>query len=362
MVHLTEMHKITILQMIGYGDHTRTQNEVVHLFRQKFPNLPPITQGTISKIERQFREHGHVRGMKKEAANTINDDTKLDIMLEFEENPHTSSRKAASIFNVGQTSIIRTLKENKMHPYKMTPTQELMEDDFDRRVHFCEEIMTMLDDNVIQLEHVMFSDECTFTVTGHANRQNCRYWSRENPHWMREDHTQFPEKVNVWAGIIGDHIIGPLFIDGNLNGGNYLELLQNYVVPALANLYPNPENPQVPSNLIWFQQDGAPPHYDINVRHYLNRTFPNRWIGRRGSIEWPARSPDLTSLDFFLWGHIKSIVYKTKPLNLDDLRGRITNAIRSVTPEMLSNVRRHFYLRLGCCQDVRGAHFEHLLD
>ena len=347
--------------MIGYGDNTRTQMEVARLFHEKFPNLPPISQGTISKIEKQFRELGHVRQIKKAAANAISNDTKLDIMLEFQENPHTSSRHAAPMFDVSHSSIFRTLKENKMHPYKMIPTQELMEDDFDRRTYFCEEMMAMLDNNVIQLEHVLFSDECTFTLHGHANRQNCRYWSAENPHWMREEHMQYPEKVNVWGGIVGDHIIGPFFIDGNLNGDNYLALLQNNVVPALTNLYPDPANPQVLANIIWFQQDGAPPHYQINVRQYLNQIFPNRWIGRRGSMEWPARSPDLTPLDFFLWGHVKSIVYKTKPLDLADLRRRITLAIRSVTPEMLSNVRRNFYFRLGCCQDVRGEHFQHLL-
>lgn len=361
MVHLTEMHKITILQMIGYGDRTRTQMEVSRLFHEKFPNLPPVSQGTISKIEKQFRELGHVRQIKKVAANAVSDDTKLDITLEFQENPHTSGRKAAPLFNVSHTAIFRTLKESKMHPYKMIPTQELMEDDFDRRTYFCEQMMAMLDTNVIQLEDVLFSDESTFTLHGHVNRQNCRYWSNENPHWMREEHTQYPEKINVWAGIVGNHIVGPFFIDGNLNGDKYLELLQNNVVPTLTNLYPDPANPQVPANNIWFQQDGAPPHYQINVRQYLNQIFPNRWIGRRGSIEWPARSPDLSLLDYFLWGYVKSIVYKTKPLNLDDLKRRITVAIRSVTPEMLSNVRRHFYTRLACCQDVRGEHFEHLL-
>lgn len=65
MVHLTEMHKITILQMIGYGDKTRTQMEVSRLFHEKFPNLPPVSQGIISKIEKQFRELGHVRQIKK---------------------------------------------------------------------------------------------------------------------------------------------------------------------------------------------------------------------------------------------------------------------------------------------------------
>jgi len=347
--------------MIGYGDNTRTQMEVVRLFQEKFPDLPPITQGSISKIEKQFRELGHVRQVKKVAANAISNDTKLNILLEFEENPHTASRQAAPMFDVSQSSVIRTLEENKMHPYKIVPTQELMENDLDRRTNFCEQMMAMLDNDVIQLEHVLFSDECIFTLHGHANRQNCRHWSRENPHWIREEHTQYPEKVNVWAGIVGDHIIGPFFIDGNLNGENYLALLQNNVVPTLTNLYPDPGNPGVPADMIWFQQDGAPAHYELNVRQYLDQIFQNRWIGRRGSVDWPARSPDLTALDFFLWGYIKSIVYKTKLLDLADLRRQITLAIRSVTPEMLSNVRRNFYLRLGYCQVVRGEHFEHLL-
>ncbi|KAJ8952911.1 hypothetical protein NQ318_006528, partial [Aromia moschata] len=45
MVYLTEMHKIKILQMIGYGDRTRTQDEVVCLFQEKYLELPPISQG-----------------------------------------------------------------------------------------------------------------------------------------------------------------------------------------------------------------------------------------------------------------------------------------------------------------------------
>ncbi|KAJ8950943.1 hypothetical protein NQ318_008382 [Aromia moschata] len=40
------MHKITILQIIGYGDRTRTQAEVVRLFQEKYPELSPISQGT----------------------------------------------------------------------------------------------------------------------------------------------------------------------------------------------------------------------------------------------------------------------------------------------------------------------------
>ncbi|KAJ8939194.1 hypothetical protein NQ318_012430 [Aromia moschata] len=64
---------------------------------------------------------------------------------------------------------------------------------------------------------------------------------------MRELHTQTPEKVNVWAGIIGENIINPFLIDGNLNGETYLALLQNNVL-TMANLYPAEGNPQLPGH------------------------------------------------------------------------------------------------------------------
>ena len=44
----------------------------------------------------------------------------------------------------------------------------------------------------------------------------------------------------------------------------------------------------------------------------LNGKFGERVISRTGPVEWPPRSCDLTPLDSFLWGHIKSLVYANK--------------------------------------------------
>lgn len=105
----------------------------------------------------------------------------------------------------------------------------------------------------------------------------------------------------------------------------------------------------------------VPPHYAVNVRRYLNEVFPRRWIGRRGPIEWPPRSPDLTPLDFFLWGYLKNRVYINRPNNLEELKQRIRDEIRSISPQILQNVRNGFYYRLGYCQMEEGGQFEHLL-
>ncbi|KAJ8945054.1 hypothetical protein NQ318_019052 [Aromia moschata] len=39
------------------------------------------------------------------------------------------------------------------------------------------------------------------------------YWSRTNPHWIIEAHTQHPQKLNVWTGIVANRIIGHFFFE-----------------------------------------------------------------------------------------------------------------------------------------------------
>ncbi|PNF34292.1 hypothetical protein B7P43_G16385 [Cryptotermes secundus] len=70
----------------------------------------------------------------------------------------------------------------------------------------------------------------------------------------------------------------------------YLKLLRESVIPELQRR----EN----FDELWWQQDGAPPHFANIVRAFLHQVFPQRWIGGRGPVEWPARSPDITPPDF----------------------------------------------------------------
>ncbi|KAK3894978.1 hypothetical protein Pcinc_001271 [Petrolisthes cinctipes] len=63
---------------------------------------------------------------------------------------------------------------------------------------------------------------------------------------------------------------------------------------------------------MWFMQDGAPAHFARDTRDFINVMYPDKWIGRVGPIAWPPRSPDITPLDFYLWGHLKSRVYATQ--------------------------------------------------
>lgn len=84
-------------------------------------------------------------------------------------------------------------------------------------------------------------------------------------HIYREGHTQRPQKLNIWAGILGNYIIGPLFINENLIGELYLTLLRDIIDPMITQVVENAvgEDGQLEfdADNIHFQQDGCPAHY-----------------------------------------------------------------------------------------------------
>ena len=133
----------------------------------------------------------------------------------------------------------------------------------------------------------------------------------------------------------------------------YLETLQNTLLPQLDGDYV-------------FQQDGAPPHWALDVRTYLNQQLPGRWIGRAAErdqtmMKWPPRSPDLTPLDFYFWGYVKGKVY-VPPLaqTIDQLKIRIRAAIQTVTIDVLIKVWANMDRRLQKVIRTKGRHLKNM--
>ncbi|CAF1254874.1 unnamed protein product [Rotaria sordida] len=110
-----------------------------------------------------------------------------------------------------------------------------------------------------------------------------------------------------------------------------------------------------------YGKDEAPAHSSKAVRSWLNKVFDGRWIGRGGLISWTPRSSDLTSLDFYLWGHLETNVYKTPVQALDDLKTRITKEIEIIKKETLRDVFSEIVKRLNFCIEVKGSTCEQYL-
>ncbi|GFY26122.1 putative DD41D transposase [Trichonephila clavipes] len=202
---------------------------------------------------------------------------------------------------------------------------------------------------------ILFSDEAHFWLNGYVNKQNCRIWSEANPQVYVETPLH-PEKLTVWCALWAGGIIGPYFfkndegnnvtVNGDLARARYRAMITNFFIPEL-------NNHDVQE--LWFQQDGATCHTARATIDLLKDTFGDRLISRFGPVNWPPRSCDLTPLDYFLWGYVKSLVYADKPQTLDHLEDNIRRVIADIRPQMLEKVIENWTSRLDYIRASRGS-------
>ena len=107
-------------------------------------------------------------------------------------------------------------------------------------------------------------------------------------------------------------------------------------------------------------QDGAPPHVGSSVKYLLSQQFDDRIISRHFPFPWPARSPDLTPIDFWLWGFMKSKVYQFHPQTVSDLKDSIRTAIREISVAMKRDVVLFTICRMQSVIVCEGGHEENL--
>jgi len=148
------------------------------------------------------------------------------------------------------------------------------------------------------LDCVVFSDESTFHISGKVHRHNVRVWNIENPHKMVQ-HERASPKINVFCTMSTRKVYEPLFFcEDTVTGTSSLEMLQTWLFPRLQEVEPED---------FIMQQDGATPHFRLDVRRRLNDVLLHRWMGWGAHEDllfcpWPARYPDLTPCVYFLWG------------------------------------------------------------
>lgn len=285
--------------ILTYGECLGNAALALRTYRERYGDSRtcPRNARTIVLAVQRARENkplvAHQEGVPPRQIPTAREQQILDY---FARNPTSSLHRAARQFRVCHRTVHNILKGDKRKPYKFKKVQALLPRDLPVRSSYCQWVLDKVDDDPNFLFNVMWTDESTFTRNGIWNRQNLRYWSVENPRMVRESEHQYRFSINVWAGIHRNQIIGPVFINGTLNAERFLEILSGPVAEYTDEL------PLADHRHLWYQLDGAPPHSVTSSRERLTQMFGEQWIGRFGPVRWPPRSPDLTPMDFFLWG------------------------------------------------------------
>ena len=84
----------------------------------------------------------------------------------------------------------------------------------------------------------------------------------------------------VWCGLSSNELFAPYFFDKTVTSSMYRQIFVDYPWSQLQ------------CKRLYFQHNGAAPHYAVIEDERLDEKFPSRWIVRRGPFDYPARSPD----------------------------------------------------------------------
>ena len=310
------------------------------------------SRSTIRFWYKNFQETGNFKGKsknKKGPKKVVTEETVHTLSNLYKDNPRTPVRVAAREVPISKSTVHRVIRRRlKLYPYKIQLTQALKPADYPKREEFARTLLARLGEDPTYLNRILFTDEATFHVSGLVHRHNIRIWGTENPHIVQEVERNSP-KVNVWCGLFHDEVIGPFFFEEvTINQANFLRMLQESILPQVRHR----------DHAVVFQLDGAPAHWGLDVRASLNTEFPGQWIGRDGPTPWPPRSPDVTPLDFFFWGYIKTLVYSHHIHNVNHLKERIRESVGHVSNLMLTNTWKELESRLMQLRENGGQHVE----
>lgn len=347
-----------------YGMANGNTHEAQRLYQEHFPNRQIPDPRIFERIHRRLRETGQLAPARIDAgglAVSVRNVNISDVVIQrVRDNPETSTRLLATELGVSRMTVWRIIHDAGYYPYHFQRVQALYPGDRIQRLNFCRWFLNQPrigNENFASL--ILFTDESEFTRNGINNFHNRHLYDIENPHGTIEARHQQRFSLNVWGGIVGNFLLGPVFLPPRLNGAAYHRFLAYELPPLLEDI------PIATRQRMWFMHDGAPAHFSLIARNWLNQPnhYENRWIGRGGPIAWPARSPDLNPCDFYLWGHCSALVY-TRPVNdVDDLRQRIIDAFDTIrnSPGILRRVNGSFYRRVEACIQADGGHFEQFI-
>lgn len=351
-----------MVYVYGYCDGNSRAAETE--YAERFPQRRTPNRAVFSEAFRRLRENGSFaqapRAMGIFAA-LVDDHRTEEVLDHFDTDPETSTRRAAAELGIPRMTVWRTLKADGRYPYHKQKTQELLPEDYPKRIQYCEWLLLQQAEDPRFTNKILWTDEATFTRKGIFNSRNYHVWAHENPHAIHVSSYQHEFSLNVWLGILDNRLIGPLFLPARLNADGFLNLLNNEFNPLLDDVTLRQRQQMM------FQMDGCPAHWGLAPRNWLNQNYPHRWIGRASLHDlnlaaWPPRSPDLTPLDFFLWGELKQKVYAQPVTSVEQLRERILAVCAQITPTMCRDaVTTGVTRRCHACLQVDGMHFEQLL-
>ena len=219
--------------------------------------------------------------------------------------------------------------------------------------------------NEIEPGDIFFTDESTFNLSSHFNRnykirlspQTQKKINRGDELAMKKVTREFHKKENgviVSGGISKDGLGKLIFHSGNINTFAYKQVLKFYK-EDIDNL-----------GIKIFQQDGARAHSSKDSQNDINKLFGDYFIptwdnGPKMNGEyipkWPPNSPDLSAIEL-VWSIIKGMMHIFPPTNMEELKSLIRRIWYSIPKDICERIIEHIKKRWDLCLCHKGIRLD----
>ncbi|EZA46774.1 hypothetical protein X777_01935, partial [Ooceraea biroi] len=189
--------------LMALGECNGQHNVAARRYIELYPNRPrhPSARVILGAAQRLYETgnilpNKHDTGRDRCARNLRNTET---VVCAVEQNPETT-----------YSTVQRILKEEKLHAFHYTRVQHLQPEDYPLRRRFCEDF------------YKKNRTRSHIPVLGVFNSHNMHLWSRGKNPWRVHESRNFQTrwKMNVWSGIFGTEILGPIILPDILNCRN----------------------------------------------------------------------------------------------------------------------------------------------
>lgn len=336
---------------------TETRRQWRKLHQDSSPRKTP-SELEIRRVVEKFDKHGTVHRVLQEKQGRPRALRSIENIIEVQHSvkgmPKTSVRKRSQELGMSRMTLSRILKADLGYkPYKIQKKPLLTGSSIEKRLDMCEWLRNTFDEDPGWLETIWFSDEAHFHLNGSVNSHNNIYWSKQEAKEVNQQLAHSP-KITAWCALSAQGIIGPYWFEENdetvtITQDRYMTVIRRFIAVLRRRRV---------LESAWFMQDGATPHTSKATIEFLRLHFNDRIMSRNTNHVWAPYSPDLNPLDFFLWGYVKSNVYKQPSRTIEELKDKVTQFINHIPIDMCQRVISNFRKRVNQCIERRGGHLK----
>ncbi|KAL5494233.1 hypothetical protein EMCRGX_G015522 [Ephydatia muelleri] len=266
---------------------------------QRAHSYRTLFRSTVLRVVSKFVEHGTVQDRLKTNCGrkkTVQVPRNVGIIAQkMWQTPTLSIRRLHLGTGLRRSSVQKMLRKTlKMKAYRRLLVQALLPGDIDKGFKWAEDYLEAAERDFTYPDYILWTDEAIFHLDGHVNRHNDVIWA------------------SAPSATTAEGVASPGWTSA---------------------------------------------HYETRVRAWLDGKLEDRWMGRGGPMPWPALSPGLSPLDFWLWSYLKNKVYANAVTTLDELRQAITDEIQAIPATMVHSATLVVVRKAGLLLSIDGLQY-----